>query len=90
MKPHVLAGGLAAAREAAPHLHALAGHMLPFVPGRPLASHNIRAITALPHADPFALPVAAARGPVRPSRRRHAALDGLRRGALAQRAADRH
>jgi hypothetical protein len=58
MRPRILASGLAAAQKAAPHLQALAEHLLPAAPGWPLASQNIRSITLRPHADPCALPVA--------------------------------
>jgi hypothetical protein len=58
MRPRTLARGLAAARQSAPHLQALAEHLLPAAPGRPLASQNIRSITVRPHSDPFPLSVA--------------------------------
>jgi len=57
-RPQILANGLIAAREAAPHLQRLAEHMLPFAPRRPLASQTIRSITRMQYADPALLPVA--------------------------------
>ncbi|WP_338666255.1 primase C-terminal domain-containing protein (plasmid) [Pararoseomonas sp. SCSIO 73927] len=54
-RPHLLASALSAADAAAPHLHSLARHLLPWAPRRPSASQDLRSISRSASTAPLLL-----------------------------------